>query len=266
MAVISNVPGIRVTVRVNGEPLTEYDDPEGESNECGTVTKYIEATDGAEFTVVTEVLDDYNWDYKNHELGNRIYVDGKLMRAKQLRQSMSTKMLEVSGTKEKLPNTGQWMFRRFKFAPINTVLVESSSQSGTSQCAIHDLGTIMVKVRRQKRCHVTYSDQVYSGNTELQIPEKALKGKAISHSTMLTEGEAVRAPRPSSSIAIDAKPIAIFHFNYRSRSALMDEMIIKRESTPDPLDALPVEELRRLARERLDMKVSSFLRAGAPSL
>ncbi|KAJ1338653.1 hypothetical protein MN608_01514 [Microdochium nivale] len=251
MAVISGVPGLRATVRVNGAALVEYDDTESEPSPSGTVTKYIESVDGAEFTILTEVLDEYTWGYKDHELIINVFLDGKCLSGRVLQESSSQMQFNCSGTKVKMADTNQWMLRNFKFAPLNTV--ESSTQTGTTQNDFHDLGTIVVQVRREKPNHGAGKDRVSNNITALQVPEKALKGKAISHSTTFTDGKAIPPPGPvrPRGIKIDAKPIAVFRFNYRSRSALMDEMIIKRDSTPDPLDTLPLTELRKLARERL---------------
>lgn len=79
----------------------------------------------------------------------------------------------------------------------------------------------------------------------------------------------------SNAVYIDDRPLAVFRFVYRSRGklsryarqilqvlmpapeALMNEMVIPREASPDPLDTLSATELRRLARERLNMLVGS---------
>lgn len=52
-------------------------------------------------------------------------------------------------------------------------------------------------------------------------------------------------------------PIAVFYFKYRSRLALQEELIIPRPAggpteADDPLNNLSAEEIRRLARERME--------------
>lgn len=120
MAVINGVPGLRATVRVNGAALAEYDDTESEPSPPNTVTKYIESVDGAEFTILTEVLDEYTWGYKDHELVVNVFLDGKCLSGRAFRVLSSSRQFDCSGTKVKMADTDQWMFRKFKFAPLNT--------------------------------------------------------------------------------------------------------------------------------------------------
>jgi hypothetical protein len=54
MAVLDAYPSIKVQIEVNGAPLPEYDDDEEDSTP-GTVVRYIEATTGAEFEIVSEI-------------------------------------------------------------------------------------------------------------------------------------------------------------------------------------------------------------------
>jgi hypothetical protein len=71
MAVLDDLPGIEVDVRINGEPLVEYDDdeeyqPQGdevpEHRKAKTVSKYIKSETDAEFTVNLSVNRRYNFE------------------------------------------------------------------------------------------------------------------------------------------------------------------------------------------------------------
>ena len=47
--------GIEATVQVNGHDLEEYDDEEDEGNETNTQSKYVEASSGASFAILTKI-------------------------------------------------------------------------------------------------------------------------------------------------------------------------------------------------------------------
>lgn len=85
MAILDVVPGFEVSVRVNGEPLKEYDDDEdvvaekpgaiGEYQKARTICKYIEAMSNTEFTVHLTVGTSFNMDSPG--LSTPIFIDGK---------------------------------------------------------------------------------------------------------------------------------------------------------------------------------------------
>lgn len=73
MAVLDSLPGVEVTVVVDGEDLHEYQDADMEDNE-DTVTKYIEAVDGANFAIKIKATN--NTVFKGHFLNFRTSLDG----------------------------------------------------------------------------------------------------------------------------------------------------------------------------------------------
>jgi hypothetical protein len=78
MAILGNLPGIQVTISVNGEDLHEYIDPD-KKDEPRAVTKYIEAVTGAKFGFKITVPKGF--EYLGDCLVMYYYIDGKFVSA-----------------------------------------------------------------------------------------------------------------------------------------------------------------------------------------
>lgn len=74
MAIITDEPGISITVICQGATLQEYNDDSAEPTP-GCVTKYVEATSGAKFGVPHQ----YNAKFQHHDsfVELNLYLDGK---------------------------------------------------------------------------------------------------------------------------------------------------------------------------------------------
>ncbi|MCJ1256978.1 hypothetical protein MMC24_004803 [Lignoscripta atroalba] len=113
------------------------------------------------------------------------------------------------------------------------------------------LGEILIKARRVKRrCSVAYSNSKSKvGILESLdvLPEKALKGQALSHRASLGAPQkgAPRTRFHCDYIDEANSPFAVFKFKYRSRKALEDTCIIPRSVTPVPLEDRPLDQLTR---------------------
>jgi hypothetical protein len=75
MAVISEVPGLRVEIYVRGRAVEEYDDESAE-NRLKTVTKFIEAIFGSEFKVVIYFTPPFS---DEDEIMPTVETDGKVV-------------------------------------------------------------------------------------------------------------------------------------------------------------------------------------------
>lgn len=70
MAILDKFPGIEVTIQVDGQDLTEYNDPHasGSVSEddlgCPVVSKYIESIDDTEFSIKFTISKAYAWTRK----------------------------------------------------------------------------------------------------------------------------------------------------------------------------------------------------------
>ena len=130
MAILEDVPGIEVTVCVDGKPLTEYpteneevideDQDVIEHREAVTVTNYIESTTDKVFVIKLKVSHPFRMESPN--LSFEIYVDGQeidfpLLRREQVKQGRIWRH-KVEGPS--YTRRGQTFVRPMKFAAINT--------------------------------------------------------------------------------------------------------------------------------------------------
>jgi hypothetical protein len=74
MAILAEVPGLRVEVFVNGKALQEYDDDETAPPK--TITKYIEAVTGQNFEIRYSFIKPFP---TRHSVKVKIELDGKVM-------------------------------------------------------------------------------------------------------------------------------------------------------------------------------------------
>ncbi|KAI1654261.1 hypothetical protein F4813DRAFT_210382 [Daldinia decipiens] len=268
MAVLEDVPGIEVTVQVAGIDAAEYEDPNASEQDvaganCPTSTKYIECIDGAEFAIKTRVTGDYRWSHPVTALNWDFRMDDKSTRGYVIRRG---DMVNGVATKTKADDTvycshtKQWIRQRFQFSAVDVVDDAKKDRIEDDTKIAKHLGMIQVRIYR---CiylgHRASSFRKPTTSNKLELAEKSLKGKAISHGTsFLSSGKGVPAPTSCNISYLDGrdKPIATFRFHYRSRDALKREMVIPRSPSPSPgpkreVARMSRAELERLAGERL---------------
>ncbi|KAI0830442.1 hypothetical protein F5Y06DRAFT_206707 [Hypoxylon sp. FL0890] len=266
MAVLKEVPGIKVTVRIDGVDCTEYDDPEAaeQKSEKPTSSKYIESPDNAKFTIFVAVNTKYKWGYKNHALSFKAYVDSEWVTAPIIEEDdpLTNGQHEVliEGMEIFSKDTGTWSIRGLKFSTVKTIDEATNERIEKDRDASEKLGVIEVEVRRGVLLGPLSDDDEYSDfqprETSLELSERSLKGKSISHGTEFSSSQPTSVPNLFSiePLPEDDGCIATFRFKYRSRKALQQELIIP--STPPPpsptFDRLSEAELHRLARERYE--------------
>ncbi|KAI1765109.1 hypothetical protein GGR53DRAFT_465769 [Hypoxylon sp. FL1150] len=258
MAVLEDVPGLKVVVIVAGNEATEYDDPndvEREPSACPTSSKYIECTDDAEFSIKAYITRDYAWGYRNHALSARLKVDGQHIRST-FHTERDKNYILFSGRELYCATTKQWYLHRCKFSAISTIDDAEEQRIKSDIKIAKNLGVIEVKFRRCIPLHKNEPRDKQRGinsSDKLELAEKSLKGRAMSHGTSFSSRrEKVEVHSTYNLEYIDE--IALFRFHYRSRDALRKEMVIPRSPSPSstPLAEMPRAELERLARERLD--------------
>ncbi|KAI1126827.1 hypothetical protein F5Y10DRAFT_203054 [Nemania abortiva] len=264
MAIHEDVPGLEATVRCRGQPLQEHDDPDDHDNDdagaCPTATKYIECVDDAEFGVYVQATPDYAWGYRDHVLVAGLYIDGKRVRGEVIRSKDAKHNgyahRHIKGWETCSSSTGEWSLRKFRFASVKTIDDAHKDRVENDIKIAKGLGTIEVKFNRAIEygpCHSYNSHEIPSG--ALELAEKSLKGKAVSHGTSYGAREAIHAPRyvDARNLIEDNGPILILKFMYRSRDALKRELIIPRSPSRSPtFENLTQAERDRLARERLN--------------
>ncbi|PMD38441.1 hypothetical protein L207DRAFT_599223 [Hyaloscypha variabilis F] len=247
MAVLKGLEGIEVTVRVDNSALHEYNDDEvsnelvpiGEYQASKTVSKYIEAFTGKEFTIVMTVRALYQMDCPT--LSFRVMVDGNhasnpLLRKSNYRGNNWEK--KVAGIRHQLEGPSKrCSIKKFLFAEIQT------TEDQAKLCSIKDdakrigeVGEISVRVFRKSES-IT-SQKIFNCSLNSSpggaVHEKALKGQSKSHGTSLGAAQPAKAGIFYHSEYLDGfdKPIGVFRFKYRSREALKNLLIIER--TPEP--------------------------------
>jgi len=130
MAIHEDLPGIKVTVEVDGASLPEYRDAENEIqhdnpsvrlHQAGcTVINYVESVTGKCFSIKAEMGSEYKWDCPY--LGFETYLDGvkvyELLGQRPVGKNKSV-TVKILGTMS--GSSGQaGILRRFKFAEIHT--------------------------------------------------------------------------------------------------------------------------------------------------
>ncbi|KAI1189924.1 hypothetical protein F5B17DRAFT_389457, partial [Nemania serpens] len=153
--------------------------------------------------------------------------------------------------------------RAMKFSLITKVHHNDATRMQKDTESTKSLGLIQVSIERRFVKGLVKPVSNFPVDTAvLEVAEKALKGKAISHATSFGETKPMKSDYmvETQRIAADTGPIAVFRFMYRSREDLKQQLIIPR--TPSPELATPAAqhsfhnmamvELLRLAQERLD--------------
>ncbi|KAK8099879.1 hypothetical protein PG999_010253 [Apiospora kogelbergensis] len=247
MAVLDDVPGIQVFVKVKGGIATEFSDSgqqQPTENGCPVVCSYIESFDNRHFAIVTDVNRFHDFSLQNHTLSFRVYVDGGYMvnncitedyvRYDYGRRTVSGPLM----LDERGQNTVQ---QKFKFAAVMRVEDDRRDRVLRDKDRAKNLGVIEVQVFRIILGEATkFGRRAPMRKENLELSEKALKGKAISHGASYGKQGAASELNQSfdaDDIPEDGGPIAVYRFLYRSKEALKQELIIPRSpSPPDLLD------------------------------
>ncbi|KAE9368744.1 hypothetical protein N431DRAFT_494139 [Stipitochalara longipes BDJ] len=249
MAVLEGLEGIEVTVCVDNQALREYDDDEvekqsgaiGEYQASKTVSKYIEAVTGKEFTISLAVRAPYKMDCPT--LVFQINLDGSKVARPMLRKSQYQYRLGwervTSGVKHQLDGASKrCSIRHFRFAEIQTTEDQAKLHSVKADAErISAVGGISVSVFRKSESVKSQAvvNHCLKSNPDAAVHEKALKGQSTSHGTSLGAAQPSKADTIYLSDFLDGGdyPIGIFQFKYRSREALKSLLIIERSPEPD---------------------------------
>ncbi|KAI1659147.1 hypothetical protein F4813DRAFT_354023, partial [Daldinia decipiens] len=262
MAILEAVPSIKVTVRINGVDCPEYDDPNAPEQQPSrpTSSKYIESPDNTEFTLCVSIDKGYDWGDKSDCLYFTMRVDSTWIQSPIIHKSEITNGHSEVVIKYKstfCEKTKSWFKHALKFSTVKIVEGVTKERMEKDQQVANNLGLIEVEVER--RIYLgkdpNHHENIDREVSSFEFAEKSLKGKSISHGTILSTG--IKAPRPNfvqtSLLPGDDGPIASFQFRYRSKRALQQELIIPRTPPRSPsLDGLSTAEINRLAKERLN--------------
>ncbi|RMY19226.1 hypothetical protein D0867_04805 [Hortaea werneckii] len=244
---IDGIEGLRVSIRVGGSDLQEYDDATDHLDEPSNAVKYVEASSGSIFKVHTRIKRSgsrrLQSPSKADSLHYTVILDGRRITSviSRVNDQKDDYSQNIDGVTEN--HDGQFLRRPFQFADLTT---NDGTSKGFDVQRMKGLGEIRFEVRwcrAGKR--VPAADRSISEvrNTGQEaIPEKCLKGRAISSQAVLG-------------------PFATYVFRFRSHRDLQIEGIIPRSPSPQPgipleerdpaaLSAEEARELIRILRER----------------
>ncbi|GIZ45787.1 hypothetical protein CKM354_000894000 [Cercospora kikuchii] len=253
---LNAIPQLQVHIMVQQEQLTEYND-ENVPLTIDHATKYIEAEEGRNFAVSVRTNPQMARLQQNC-VAAHIFFDGKYV---------GGSLLETGRR-----NASQWMMRdcyerntasgsmseKYCFASLQT----NDNPVGTAKLADYkDLGEVEVRcywVRKTAGTHMNDANSTASRDVAASIPEKCLKGRAISSRASLgaVEQRANKVIYANLKYPYSTTPFAKFTFKCRSRRDLQLEDIIPRTPSPAPLEqrdpnSLTLEESRELLRRLL---------------
>ncbi|KAI6867216.1 hypothetical protein KC338_g3268 [Hortaea werneckii] len=262
MAIHPKVPGLTVSIDVAGQLLPEYDGGDAQEVANNTVTKYIEAVSGAEFAI-TFRFDNNLFPFANHAIAASVFCDGNGASRKLFAPNMTVSDVRhfIRDHVEERRN-GDAVCRALMFSDLETS--DADVNKGLFN-KVKTLGTIVVKWHKGRV--VPYTRKlvpppfVGASFADGRVPEKNLKGQAITHQT--TYGRDLkRQMAPSFDIESVGEPFAIFEFRYRSHAALQSMGILPRSPSPTPLEDrniedLSPEEMRELLRRQQRQRESS---------
>ena len=78
MAVIDAIPGLKVCVRVDGEPLDEHEETPDDNNDTDKkVTRYVVAQPGKHFAVNFKTTNEFRRNKRQWDLSIHLKLDGK---------------------------------------------------------------------------------------------------------------------------------------------------------------------------------------------
>ncbi|EXK96070.1 hypothetical protein FOQG_03241 [Fusarium oxysporum f. sp. raphani 54005] len=292
MAVLDEVPLVTARVRVAGELATEYDPLDNqesvinldkEGTKIPTRNCYIESKSGAEFAVEVTVSDKYRLPHSHDTLTAEVSIDGQVMESCYIRTPFSPGMPStiVISSAEFLAEKERVVARKFVFAPITKTSDHISTDRLNNDIKqAETLGTIRLLLTTGRFEGPCFKKPLsWHGGRDVELAEKALKGRAISHATLLAETD--KKPYLNRSTIGHRRLLGEIFFRYRSyrmllhrcihlllrrhfltfnAEALQHEMIIPRTPSPklsatagldeDSLSHLSESDIRRLALER----------------
>ncbi|KAF7194544.1 hypothetical protein HII31_04050 [Pseudocercospora fuligena] len=251
--------GLTVELTSAGQSLQEYEDED--STVGATASAYVEVDEGSNFVVRVTATQKIAPSLEDR-LRVQVNLDGKFAIAMvySLHKNLHGETTWILEGRDKNTSRGVVM-ERFQFAHLQT----NDGPLGKEKVeAFKNLGEVKVTctfVRQKGESYVVQDDSSrFESAFASNIPEKFLKGKAISSHATLGPQELRMGP-PLTTVSVDypygKDPLATYIFKYRSRRDLQIEGIIPRSPSPTPLedrdpDDLNPDEARELIRRMRD--------------
>ncbi|KAK8034030.1 hypothetical protein PG993_009025 [Apiospora rasikravindrae] len=290
MAILEEIPGLEVTVQIDGYNVREYTDPYDANRSrgaCPKAVKYIESKTGANFAVC--LLKEHDFQHLSHHIAFRVHVDsveaGFFHEPNNFDyREWGVKVDGGSWKNERGVTSYKFRFADFSILPNEDFSLEEiedhkneASRIGTIKVSVYDMqDAIFVEEdghqdRGRSRNSSTADEALQRQD---HFAEKAVKGdRALHHSVdfghrreRLTPHIQYRGGLVRRSVWADPqkRPFAEFEFRYRSMEGLMQEAIVSRTSRMDD------EEVREYAQNlerdnaRLQAQTNSNGKRSAP--
>ncbi|KAF2127324.1 hypothetical protein P153DRAFT_433116 [Dothidotthia symphoricarpi CBS 119687] len=257
MAIVEAFPRLKAEIVVNSSALEEYEDDEEQAS-SNMVTKYIEVQSGSEFAIKCTLTRPG----PGCTLVLQFYLDGKwVCGAYVMQNDLLGNTFETFTEGLRYSEGHRWYLQKFCFSELKIEEFDNRDFSDQLIQDLKDMGEITVRVHRVKNLRRSEQNSsrsrkdlgIYADN----VPEKALKGKTLSHKSSLRNPVSCNPTAPWEHDYMDSvdKPIATYKFKYRSKHALQSLLIMPRSPSPVPLeerdvDTLNAEEMRELLRRQ----------------
>ncbi|KAH6651322.1 hypothetical protein F5144DRAFT_639165 [Chaetomium tenue] len=248
MAIITSLPGLSVTVEVEGEAAWEFRHPirerdnstrlEGENfdlppNHEGPlphVVRYIEGVPGEAFEVV--IVKEASFQGRSHHLGYKLYMDGKETGKDQHYPGYPAGKWtsRISGFISGNPTSG-YQEHRFRFKDLQLTTDTRGADENISDedlrrqtLLVREYGRLIVEVYNMDESGWTDSFRTYDVTPELRDPkfsEQALEGSSLD-CVVIETSHPIHPPQPEKYREWNHNdpanlPFAVFEFIYRTR-------------------------------------------------
>ncbi|RMX92283.1 hypothetical protein D0867_14643 [Hortaea werneckii] len=270
MAIHPNVPGLTVSIDVAGQDLPEYNGDDAQDPSSNTVTKYIEAVSGAEFAISYRLHTNV-FAFAGHAMSISVYCDGD-----PAGRTLVPPNVTISGTRNSIRHhiqesiNGDLIRRPMMFSGLTTSEAEVNKDLFSK---LKIVGTIVVKWHTGKIVPFTRTSApspfLGAKLANGKVPEKNMKGQAITHQTApyaVMAGSSGKEEYPISPFDALGSPLQSSNSGTaRMVTALQSMGILPRSPSPIPLEDRNIEDsnpdemrelLRRQQRQRESSKVA----------
>ncbi|KAI4629228.1 uncharacterized protein J4E87_003490 [Alternaria ethzedia] len=251
MAIAKGLPNLKVQVYAKGIPLQEYVDDDDQASH-GEVTKYVEASSGDNFEIRYCFTPGFSI---RHSILLELEIDGEYADGGVYSPGCPVRWYQVYGfTGSREFDGGNHFLRKFRFSQLEINDGDPRTFEDTLEKKLCKVGVISVRFFWVTASVVSApTTRLLKTETLSVVPEKALKGSALSHQAGYGPREADIAHKQCAATKLYQSPFAEFTFKYRSRDALKSLLIIPRTPSPVPLEerdvnSLTLEESRELIR------------------
>jgi hypothetical protein len=198
MAILTNVPGLRVEIVVNGAPLTEHENEDDVSSDPEVMDKYIEAQVGEIFSVRVAVNEPFP---TNRDLGYKLWVDGTLVKSSYMGEATLRQHESITMDGVRTKSSSGWTSWPLQFQKLvignpsrsqafprlclpSVAHAGSPKPSRMATSVLKSLGTITVNFEFGHAEPTNVELPAHTFVTRGSIPEEAMKGDSKSCNVM----------------------------------------------------------------------------------